>query len=68
MQATILTEIRGKDQRTYTLSSQGHLSLQHSGNANTNGGNNVLMGLRGKGSLPRVTSRSGAVLLGAAKL
>ena len=52
LQATILTEIRGKDQKTYTLSNQGHLLLQHSGSVNKDGGTNLLMGLKGKGNLP----------------
>ncbi len=53
LQATFLTEIRGKEQKTYKLSSTSPLELQQQAGDNKQGVNNLLTGLKGTLGLQR---------------
>ena len=49
VQATFLTEIRGKEQRSYLLSQQDQLELQQESSNNQQRSSSFLTGLKGKG-------------------
>jgi hypothetical protein len=48
MQATVLTEIRGKEQRTFLVSQQDQLELQKDSDNNKQRSSSFLTGLKGK--------------------
>jgi len=53
LQAIFLTEIRGKEQKTYKLSSTNLLELQRQAGDNKQGGSDLLTGLKGTPGLQR---------------
>lgn len=55
-QATVLTEITGKDRRTYSINRQQELVLEHQVSNRPQGSCNLLTGLKG-GALHSILSR-----------